>query len=79
MYNLVVDKNEAKVVEGDTNRVDLVLKMKAADFNNMIYMQATGEATESAFIKMGIAKRLMFAGDMTILKDLFSKKAEDKK
>lgn len=73
VYNIVVTKEKAEVTEGDTDRIDLALKMEASEFNGLMYSLATGEASESAFIKMGVSKRLSYAGDMTIMKELFNR------
>lgn len=73
VYNIIVDKDKASVVEGDTDRIDLAIKMEAREFNSLIYLLATGKASESAFINLAISKRLSFAGDINIMKELFSR------
>jgi hypothetical protein len=73
VYNIVVDKDKASVVEDDTDRIDLVLKMEAREFNNLMYSLATGKASDSAFISRIISKRLTTAGDMNIMRKLFSR------
>ncbi|MCU0821754.1 MAG: hypothetical protein MUC95_04680 [Spirochaetes bacterium] len=73
IYNIVVDKDKASVVEGDTDRIDLFLKMEAREFNYLMYSLATGKASDSAFISRIISKRLSTAGDMNIMKKLFSR------
>jgi hypothetical protein len=71
VYNLVVRKDGVKVVEGDTDQADLVLFMEAADFNALMFSLARGNADESTFIRLTIAKVMRFAGDMGIFKLIF--------
>lgn len=79
IYNIVVDSSGAGVVEDDTDRIDLVLKAEAREFNSLIFSLARGKVNETAFINMLIAKRLFYAGDMNILKDLFKREEKDLK
>ncbi len=74
VYNIIVDKDGARLTEGDTDRIDFILKMEAAEFNSLMYSLATGKASPSAFVNMAIAKRLSYTGEMSIMKELFSQK-----
>ena len=71
IYNLVVRKDGVEVVEGETDRVDLVLFMEAKDFNDLILSLARGKADESTFMRLTISKVMRFAGDMGVFELLF--------
>jgi hypothetical protein len=71
VYNLVARKDGAKVIEGETDQVDLILFMEAKDFNDMVFSLARGKADESMFMRLTIAKLMRFAGDMGVLELLF--------
>jgi len=66
-YNLTLSKEKVEVTEGDTNQVDLIIAMKATDFNELIFQMAQGKADESMFQKLAISNVLKVAGDMSIL------------
>ena len=66
VYNLVFQKDGVEVVEGDTDRVDLILFMEAKDFNNLMISVARGKADEFTFRRLVISKIMRFAGDMGV-------------
>ena len=70
-YNVVVDPDRVEVVKGATERVDLILYMKAKDFNNLMFSLASGEANEYTFRSLIISKALTFSGDMAVFQKLF--------
>ncbi len=70
-YNILVNKDSVKTKKGDTDAVDLVIYMEAADFNNLMYSIASGKADESMFVSLGMSDILRVAGDISILENLF--------
>ena len=77
LYNLVVRKDGAEVVEGETDRVDLVLYMEARDFNALMFSLARGKADESLFIRLTLSKVMRFAGDMGVFELIFKNEEEN--
>ena len=77
-YNIVVDKNKARVVEGDMDKIDLLITMRSDDFNDLMISMARGKADEYMFKSLVISNKLKIAGDMMILQKLFSSKGEKK-
>jgi len=73
IYNIVVRREGVEVVEGDTDRVDLVLYMEAEDFNDLMFSLARGKADEFTFRRLIISKVLRFAGDMGVFELIFKK------
>ena len=69
-YNLTLSKEKVEVTEGNTNQVDLIIVMKATDFNELIFKMAQGKADESMFQKLAISNVLKVAGDIRILESL---------
>ena len=69
-YNLRLSKEKVEVTEGNTNQVDLIIAMKATDFNELIFQMAQGKADESMFQKLAISNVLRVAGDVSILESL---------
>ncbi len=67
IYNLVADKNQVTVMEGETERVDLIIFMKATDFNSMAIKLATGKADEYTIQSLMISNFLDMAGDFMVL------------
>ena len=66
-YNLMLSKEMVEVTEGDTNQVDLIIAMKATDFNELVFQMAQGKADEFVFAKLAISNMLKIAGDMSVL------------
>jgi len=76
VYNLVIGKGGVRVVEGaSTDRLDLILLMEAADFNDLMISLARGKADEFTFRRMVISKIMRFAGDLRDL-ELISQKRQ---
>ncbi len=71
IYNIVADNKEAKIVKGETDRIDLIIYMKAVEFNNLIFAVASGKADKSLFLRMTLSNILRFSGDIEILEKLF--------
>jgi len=67
IYNLMLSREKVEVTEGDTNQADLILAMKATDFNTLIFQMARGKADESMFKKLLLSNMLRMAGDMSVL------------
>jgi hypothetical protein len=74
IYSLVVRKDGVEVVGGETDQLDLVLFMKAKDFNDLVFSLARGKADESTFMRLTVSKVLRFAGDMGVFELIFKKK-----
>ena len=72
-YNFVVRNDGVDVVEGETDQVDLILFMKARNFNDLIFSLASGEANANTFLRLMISKVMRTAGDMDVLKLIFQK------
>lgn len=71
IFNIVADKNDARVVEGeDTERLDAIMYMTASDFNSLMFQLATGKADEYTIQGLVVANFLDIAGDMTALAKL---------
>ena len=71
IFNIVADKNDARVVEGeDTERLDMIMYMTASDFNSLMFEMATGKADEFTVQGLVVANFLDIAGDMTALAKL---------
>ena len=66
-YNLMLSKEVVEVTEGDTNQVDLIIAMKATDFNQLVFQMAQGKADEFVIAKLAISNMLKIAGDMSVL------------
>jgi hypothetical protein len=66
-YNLMLSKEKVEVTEGDTNQVDLIIAMKATDFNQLMFQMARGKADEFVFAKLVISNVLKIAGDVSVL------------
>ncbi len=71
-YNIIVDKNKAEVVEGKMDNIDILMSMRAEDFNNLMISMARGKANENMFKSLVVSNKLKIAGDMTNLQKLFS-------
>ena len=70
IYNLMLSKEKVDVTEGNTNQVDLILAMKATDFNQLIFQFAQGKADDSMFAKLAISNTQKIAGDMSLFESL---------
>jgi hypothetical protein len=66
-YNLVFSKEKVEVIEGNTNQADLILAMKATDFNGLMFQMAQGKADESVMQKLFLSNVLRMAGDMSVM------------
>ena len=66
-YNLTLSEDEVKVTEGTTSQADLIIAMKATDFNQLMFQMAQGKADEFTFSKLAISNTLRIAGDMSVL------------
>lgn len=67
IYNLILSKEKVEVIEGGTNQVDLLIAMKATDFNKLVFQMVQGKADEFVFKKLVISNMLRIAGDMSVL------------
>ncbi len=76
IYNLVFSPKKVWVTEEDPTQVDLIIAMKAADFNTFIIQMAQGKANEFVFIKLLISNTLKMAGDLSVLELLSSASGE---
>ncbi len=72
IYNLVVNKDKAIVTEGDTDQIDLLFCMSAADFNELMFSMAGGNASESVFISLIMSSKLRTAGDIALLQKVLA-------
>jgi hypothetical protein len=78
VYNLVLQRDEVKVVKGgNTDRVDLILFMEATDFNDLMISFAKGTADEFRFRRMIISKVMRFAGDIGVFQLLSDNERAD--
>ena len=66
-YNLTLSKKKVEVTEGATSQVDVIIAMKATDFNQLIFQMIQGKADEFTFTKLAISNTLKIAGDMSVL------------
>ena len=66
-YNLTLSKEKVNVTEGNTDQVDLIIVMKATDFNGLVFQLAQGKADEFTIAKLAISNTLKIAGDMSVL------------
>jgi hypothetical protein len=71
IYNIAIRSGKVEVVQGTTDSVDLVLYMRAEDFNRLLFSLARGTANEYTFRSLVISKTLTFAGDLSLLGKLF--------
>ncbi len=71
-YNLVVNKDKAIVTEGDTDQIDLLFCMSAADFTDLMFTMAGGNASESVFISLVMSSKLRMAGDISLFGKLLA-------
>lgn len=69
-YNITLSTEKVDVTEGDTDQVDLVIAMKATDFNQLMFQMVQGKADEFTFAKLAISNTLKIAGDMSVLESL---------
>jgi hypothetical protein len=77
-YNLVLSKEKVTMIEGNTNQADLIIAMKATDFNKLVFQIAQGKADESTAMKLLISNTLKTAGDMSVLELLMPADGEPK-
>jgi hypothetical protein len=77
MYTVVVHKDRVEIVRDRTDKVDLILYMKARDFNDMMFALADGTANEYTVRSLIISKTLRYAGDMSVFSKVFKKKGDD--
>ncbi|MEW6441275.1 MAG: SCP2 sterol-binding domain-containing protein [bacterium] len=70
-YSLVADRDKVEVVEGETEKTDLILYLEARDFNDLILSMAGGEADEQTFRSLIVSKVLTFSGDIAVFQRLF--------
>jgi hypothetical protein len=77
VYSLLVRRDGVDVVEGETDQADLILFMKARNFNNLILSLARGQADGNTFIRLTTSKVLRFSGDMGVLELIFGKREAD--
>ena len=78
VYNLVLQRDGVKVVEGEnTDQADLILFMEATDFNHLMISVARGKADESTFRRLIISKVMRFAGDMRVFELLSQNEERD--
>ena len=66
-YNLMLSNEKVEVTEGSTDQVDLVIAMKATDFNLLVLQMVRGKADEFTFAKLAISNTMKIAGDMSVL------------
>lgn len=76
VYNIVAKSGRVEVVRGATDTVDLILSMKAEEFNRLLFSLARGKADEYTFRSLVISKALTFAGDLSLLGKLFGHRGE---
>jgi len=70
-FDIVTDGERVEVVEDRRGSVDLILFMEARDFNALMLSLARGRANESEFRRQVLSKQMRFAGDITLLEELF--------
>jgi hypothetical protein len=73
VYNILAGPDKVEMIRGQTDQADLMVFMEATDFNHLMISLARGQGDEYTFQSLIISKFLRFAGDMTILKNLFNK------
>jgi hypothetical protein len=73
VYSILAGPDKVEMIQGRTNQADLIVFMEATDFNNLMVSLARGQGDEYTFQSLIISKVLRFAGDMTVLKNLFNK------
>ncbi len=73
VYNIVANSGRVEVVRGVTDTVDLIVYMKAEEFNHLLFSLARGKADEYTFRSLVISKALTFAGDLSLLAALFGR------
>lgn len=66
-YNLMLSNEKVEVTEGNTNQADLIIAMKATDFNQLMFQMVQGKADEFTFAKLAISNTMKIAGDMSVL------------
>ena len=66
-YNLIMSNEKIEVIEGSINQVDLIIAMKATDFNRLMFQMVQGKADEFTFAKLAISNTMKIAGDMSVL------------
>ncbi len=67
IYNLRADKTKVEVTEGDIDDVDLIMFMKATEFNSLMINMATGKADEFTIQSLVVGNFMDMAGDMFAL------------
>lgn len=77
IYTVVAEKDSVKIVRDRTDNTDLILYMKARDFNDLMFALADGKADEYTVRSLIISKALRYAGDMSVFSKLFQKKGDD--
>ncbi len=72
LYEIVVSGDKVEVVEDGNGPADLILFMEARDFNSLMFDLAMGKVDESVFMHQILSKKMRFAGNMELMKTLFS-------
>jgi len=72
-YNILAGPDRVEMIRGETDQADLIVFMEATDFNKLMISLARGQGDEYTFQSLIISKVLRFAGDMTVLNNLFNK------
>ena len=66
-----------RIVRDRTDNVDLILYMKARDFNDLMFALGDDKADEYTVRSLIISKFLRYAGDMSVFSKIFEKKGDE--
>jgi len=71
IFSVWVDQTKAEVIKGKTDSVDLVIFMKATDFNDMIATMSKGKGDSTLITRLMISDIFSFAGDISLFGKIF--------
>ena len=72
VYSIKADHSGARMIRGTTETVDLIIFMKATDFNDMMFGMSLGEGDPSLITRLIISDMLSYAGDISVLNKLLN-------
>jgi hypothetical protein len=75
VFSVRVDHTSVEMIKGKTDAVDLIIFMKATDFNDMIAAMSKGKGDPTLITRLMISNIFSFAGDMNLFGKIFNQGA----
>ena len=71
IFSVRVDHANAAMIKGKTDSVDLIIFMRATDFNDMIATMSRGKGDPTLITRLMISDIFSFAGDINLFGKIF--------